>query len=175
MTDTTVDESSGETPREGLPEIVESEYLGAEGTAEDTPLKTRVLLPFLVPLLSIAIVAVLVLNISGEEHAGDVEHQHRDDRDGEQRHQERQQHARLERGVLRSALGTEVLALDDLGESFAGSLARALVHGGVGHLLSPISVSSRSISSSPCRGVFARSSSEAHRKNTTAMIAHSRS
>ncbi|HEY3671527.1 MAG TPA: plastocyanin/azurin family copper-binding protein [Acidimicrobiia bacterium] len=56
---TTVDETSGE-----LPELVESERLGADGTADDTPLKTRALLPFLVPLLSIAIVAVLVLNIS---------------------------------------------------------------------------------------------------------------
>jgi plastocyanin len=60
MTDTTtVDE-----PSQKLPELVESEHLGADATAEDTPLKTRVLLPFLVPLLSIAIVAVLVLNIS---------------------------------------------------------------------------------------------------------------
>ena len=61
---TTLDDTPGEAPGEGLPELVESEYLGADGTAEDTPLKTRVLLPFLVPLLSIAIVAVLVLNIS---------------------------------------------------------------------------------------------------------------
>jgi len=61
---TTLDETPGETPGEGPPELVESDYLGADGTAEDTPLKTRVLLPFLVPLLSIAIVAVLVLNIS---------------------------------------------------------------------------------------------------------------
>jgi plastocyanin len=64
---TTVDEpgtSEGDANPEGLPEIVESEYLGADGTAHDTPLKTRVLLPFLVPLISIAIVAVLVLNIS---------------------------------------------------------------------------------------------------------------
>lgn len=61
---TTLDETPGETPDEELPELVESEYLGADGTAVDTPLKTRVLLPFLIPLLSIAIVAVLVLNIS---------------------------------------------------------------------------------------------------------------
>jgi plastocyanin len=67
MTDTTVDETSGEE----LPELVESDHLGADGTAEDTPLKTRVLLPFLVPLLSIAIVAVLVLNISRVFLAGD--------------------------------------------------------------------------------------------------------
>jgi len=67
MTDTTVDERPGEE----LPELVESDHLGADGTAEDTPLKTRVLLPFLVPLLSIAIVAVLVLNISRVFLAGD--------------------------------------------------------------------------------------------------------
>src|SRR4051794_2927386 len=67
MTDTTVDEASGEEH----PELVESDHLGADGTAEDTPLKTRVLLPFLVPLLSIAIVAVLVLNISRVFLAGD--------------------------------------------------------------------------------------------------------
>src|SRR5215207_5605242 len=67
---TTVDEASG-TPAEGLPELVESERLGADGDAVDTPLKTRVLLPLLVPLLSIAIVAVLVLNISRVFLAGD--------------------------------------------------------------------------------------------------------
>jgi plastocyanin len=60
---TTLDETSTSAGEE-LPELVESERLGADGTADDTPLKTRVLLPFLVPLLSIAIVAVLVLNIS---------------------------------------------------------------------------------------------------------------
>jgi len=71
---TTLDEtgtSAGEETPDELPELVESEYLGAGGTAEDTPLKTRVLLPFLVPLLSIAIVAVLVLNISRVFLAGD--------------------------------------------------------------------------------------------------------
>src|SRR5690349_3578368 len=70
---TTLDETpgAGETPSEGLPELVESERLGADGTAEDTPLKTRVLLPFLVPLFSIAIAAVLVLNISRVFLAGD--------------------------------------------------------------------------------------------------------
>jgi hypothetical protein len=68
MTDTTtVDETSDEA----LPELVESEHLGAGGTAVDTPLKTRLLLPLLVPLLSIAIVAVLVLNISRVFLAGD--------------------------------------------------------------------------------------------------------
>jgi plastocyanin len=69
MTDTTTLE---ETPdSEELPELVESERLGAEGTAEDTPLKTRVLLPLLVPIFSILIVAVLVLNISRVFLAGD--------------------------------------------------------------------------------------------------------
>jgi plastocyanin len=71
---TTLDETGtaeGETPSAGLPELVESERLGADGTAEDTPLKTRVLLPFLVPLFSIAIAAVLVLNISRVFLAGD--------------------------------------------------------------------------------------------------------
>jgi plastocyanin len=70
MTDTTTLE---ETPHseEDLPELVASESLGADAPAEDTPLKTRVLLPFLVPLLSIAIVAVLVLNISRVFLAGD--------------------------------------------------------------------------------------------------------
>jgi len=67
MSDTT---TVDETP-EALPELVESEYLGSGGTAEDTPLKTRVLLPLLVPLLSIAIVAVLVLNLSRVFLAGD--------------------------------------------------------------------------------------------------------
>jgi hypothetical protein len=62
MTDTT---TLDETPEsEELPELVESAALGSDGTAVDSPLKTRVLLPFLVPLLSIVIVAVLVLNIS---------------------------------------------------------------------------------------------------------------
>jgi plastocyanin len=64
MSDTTTVDETGTPPGEELPELVESEYLGSGGTAEDTPLKTRVVLPFLVPLLSIAIVAVLVLNIS---------------------------------------------------------------------------------------------------------------
>jgi plastocyanin len=69
MTDTTtVDETAD---AEELPELVESERLGSEGTAEDTPLKTRVLLPLLVPLFSILIVAALVLNISRVFLAGD--------------------------------------------------------------------------------------------------------
>lgn len=67
MTDTTtLDESSEE-----LPELVESEALGSGGTAGESPLKTRLLLPFLVPLVSIAIVALLVLNISRVFLAGD--------------------------------------------------------------------------------------------------------
>lgn len=62
MTDsTTLDEAA---VSEELPELVESEALGSGGTAPDSPLKTRVLLPLLIPLLSIAIVAMLVLNIS---------------------------------------------------------------------------------------------------------------
>jgi hypothetical protein len=65
----TLDETT--TDGEELPELVESERLGGGGTAEDTPLKTRLLLPFLVPLLSIVIVAVLVLNISRVFLAGD--------------------------------------------------------------------------------------------------------
>jgi hypothetical protein len=64
---TTMDDTDGEE----LPELVESDHLGADAPAEDTPLKTRVLLPFLVPLFSIAIVAVLVLNISRIFLAGD--------------------------------------------------------------------------------------------------------
>jgi plastocyanin len=62
MTDTTTLDTTADS--EELPELVESETLGSDATAEDTPLKTRVLLPLLVPVLSIAIVAVLVLNIS---------------------------------------------------------------------------------------------------------------
>jgi Copper binding proteins, plastocyanin/azurin family len=49
---------------EPLPELEESEYLGADAPAAESPIKTRALLPFLIPALSIAIVAVLVLNIS---------------------------------------------------------------------------------------------------------------
>ena len=53
MTDTT---TLDDTPdAEELPELVESESLGSGGTAEDTPLKTRVLLPLLVPIFSILI------------------------------------------------------------------------------------------------------------------------
>jgi len=70
MSDTTTLDDTTES--EELPELlIESEFLGADAAAEDTPLKARVVLPFLVPLLSIAIVAVLVLNISRVFLAGD--------------------------------------------------------------------------------------------------------
>ena len=71
MTDTTNGGGDVEQPGDGLPELVESDHLGAEGTAQDPPFKARLLLPILVPLLSIAIVAVLVLNISRVFLAGD--------------------------------------------------------------------------------------------------------
>ena len=71
MSDTTTLDETSPPAGEELPELVESDHLGADGTAEDTPLKTRVLLPILVPLLSMAIVAVLVLNISRVFLAGD--------------------------------------------------------------------------------------------------------
>jgi plastocyanin len=54
-----------------LPELVESDHLGADATAEQTPLKSRLLLPVLLPLLSLAVVAVLVLDISRVFLAGD--------------------------------------------------------------------------------------------------------
>jgi len=69
MTDTSTFDESPEG--EALPELAESETLGSEAPAEDTPLKTRALLPFFVPLSSITIVAVLVLNISRVFLAGD--------------------------------------------------------------------------------------------------------
>jgi plastocyanin len=70
MTDTTTLEETPDSESD-LPELVPSESLGSDAPAEDTPLKARVLLPLLVPLLSIAIVAVLVLNISRVFLAGD--------------------------------------------------------------------------------------------------------
>jgi plastocyanin len=70
MTDTTTLDGTPDSEEE-LPELVPSESLGSDAPAEDTPLKARVLLPFLVPLISIAIVAVLVLNISRVFLAGD--------------------------------------------------------------------------------------------------------
>ena len=54
-----------------LPELVESDHLGADGIAPATPLRSRFLLPVLLPLLSIAVVAVLVLDISRVFLAGD--------------------------------------------------------------------------------------------------------
>lgn len=69
MTDTTTLDETAES--EELPELHESAALGSDGTAPDSPLKTRVLLPLLVPLFSIVIVAVLVLNISRVFLAGD--------------------------------------------------------------------------------------------------------
>jgi hypothetical protein len=71
MSDTTTLDDTSSDEGQKLPELVESDHLGADAPAEDTPLKTRVLLPFLVPLLSMAIVAVLVLNISRVFLAGD--------------------------------------------------------------------------------------------------------
>jgi hypothetical protein len=67
MTDTTTLDEPGDGNPEGgeqLEELVESPTLGADGTASDDAVKTRLLLPFLLPVLSMAIVAVLVLNIS---------------------------------------------------------------------------------------------------------------
>jgi Copper binding proteins, plastocyanin/azurin family len=58
---TSLDEMTGS---EELRELVESDALGSGGTALDRPLKTRLLLPVLVPLFSIAIVALLVLDVS---------------------------------------------------------------------------------------------------------------
>jgi hypothetical protein len=59
------------TETDTLPELVESEHLGASGAAGQTPLRSRLLLPVLVPLVSIAVVAVLVLDISRVFLAGD--------------------------------------------------------------------------------------------------------
>jgi plastocyanin len=59
------------TQTDVLPELVESDVVGGDGTAARTPLKQRVLLPILIPLLSIAVVAVLVLDISRVFLAGD--------------------------------------------------------------------------------------------------------
>jgi len=73
MTDTTTLDETPDSPEsvEELPELVESESLGSDAPAEDTPLKTRALLPLFIPLVSIAIVAMLVLNISRVFLAGD--------------------------------------------------------------------------------------------------------
>jgi plastocyanin len=67
MTDTTTLDGPGDGAPEGdaqLEELVESPTLGAAAPDADNPIKSRFLLPLLVPALSIAIVAVLVLNIS---------------------------------------------------------------------------------------------------------------
>jgi plastocyanin len=63
MTDTTtVDEKAQD---EQLPELHESASLGAEGhQPANEPLKDRLLLPFLLPLLSMAAVALLAINVS---------------------------------------------------------------------------------------------------------------
>jgi plastocyanin len=63
MTDTrTVDEKSQD---EQLPELQESASLGAEGHhAAHERLKDRVILPFLLPLLSMAAVGLLAINVS---------------------------------------------------------------------------------------------------------------
>src|SRR5690349_6542329 len=68
MSDTT---TLDDTSEEQLPELVESDHLVADGTAEDTPLKARLLLPILIPAVSIVIVAFLVLNLSRVFLAGD--------------------------------------------------------------------------------------------------------
>jgi plastocyanin len=61
MTDsTTIDER----PDGALPELHESEALGAEGHGAEEPLKDRFLLPLLLPLLSMIAVALLAINVS---------------------------------------------------------------------------------------------------------------
>ena len=59
------------TQTDVLPELVESDDLGADGTPVQTPLRSRFLLPVLLPFLSLAVVAVLVLDISRVFLAGD--------------------------------------------------------------------------------------------------------
>ena len=54
-----------------LPELAESDHLGGDSPAPQTPLRSRFLLPVLLPLLSMAVVAVLVLDISRVFLAGD--------------------------------------------------------------------------------------------------------
>jgi hypothetical protein len=69
MTDsTTIDERPAD---EALPELHESESLGAEGHGAHEPLKDRLLLPLLLPLLSMAAVALLAINVSRVLLAGD--------------------------------------------------------------------------------------------------------
>jgi plastocyanin len=67
MTDTTTLDEPGDAAREGeehLEALVETPTLGASAPDADDPIKSRFLLPLLVPALSIAIVAMLVLDIS---------------------------------------------------------------------------------------------------------------
>jgi Copper binding proteins, plastocyanin/azurin family len=71
MTDTTtVDEEKTGTDDQ-LPELAESPALGVTGADPNDPLKARFLLPLLLPLLSIAAVAVYAINISRVLLAGD--------------------------------------------------------------------------------------------------------
>ena len=56
-----------------FPELVESESLEADAPAARTPLRSRLVVPIVVPLLSIAVVAVLVLDISRVFLAGDAD------------------------------------------------------------------------------------------------------
>jgi len=70
MTDsTTIDERPGAD--EQLAELHESESLGAEGHGAHEPIKDRFLLPLLLPLLSMAAVALLAINVSRVLLAGD--------------------------------------------------------------------------------------------------------
>ena len=70
MTDsTTIDERPGAD--EQLAELHESAALGAEGHAAEEPIKDRLLLPLLLPLLSMAAVALLAINVSRVLLAGD--------------------------------------------------------------------------------------------------------
>jgi plastocyanin len=59
------------TETDVLPELVESEVVGAPSAAPQTPVRSRLLLPVLLPLVSVAVVAVLVLDISRVFLAGD--------------------------------------------------------------------------------------------------------
>jgi plastocyanin len=59
------------TETDVLPELVETDVLGAGGAALQTPLRSRLLVPVLLPLVSVAVVAVLVLDISRVFLAGD--------------------------------------------------------------------------------------------------------
>ena len=70
MTDsTTIDERPDAD--EQLPALHESEALGAEGHGAEEPLKDRLLLPLLLPALSMAAVALLAINVSRVLLAGD--------------------------------------------------------------------------------------------------------